>query len=322
MSTDIEKFLSSGKYKYKINEPLSKHTTLGIGGNADFFVEVETEEKLCDLLKFINKNKIKFFILGGGTNTLFSDDGFKGIIIKLLQSNNFNKIGILDDWKIVINNKDTELPYSEELAMTIEIISVAAAASLQAVVKQTAEQGLSGFEYLAGIPGTVGGAIFGNAGVKEWSISDNLIKIEIVDFDGNKKILEKKNINFEYRKSNLSNCIITRAFFRLKKTDKNDILNVVLHELEKRKLSQPIGVKSAGCVFKNPQNDSAGRLIDSLSLKNYNIGEIEISAKHANFFVNKSNGTAKDMLELISFVKKKVFEKYNIRLETEIRMVK
>ena len=297
MSADTENFLSSGNYKYKINEPLSKHTTLGIGGAADFFVEVDTEEKLISLLKFVNGNKIKFYVLGGGTNVLFSDEGFDGIIIKLAMS-------------------------SEQLTNDAEIISVSAATSLPDVVRQTAERGLSGFEHLAGIPGTVGGAIFGNAGVKEYSISDNLINIEIIDFNGNKKILKRKNINFEYRKSGLENCVITRAFFKLKKTDKNGILNVISQELEKRKNTQPQGVKSAGCVFKNPAGDSAGRLIDSLNLKNYNIGEIEISSKHANFFINKSNGTAKDMSALIEFVKKKVFEKYNIELETEIRIIK
>ncbi len=273
------------------------------------------------MLKFIKENKFKFFILGGGTNILFPDEGFKGIVIKLSQNNNFKNIGRLEDWKIC-NGKDAGLPRSDELAMTTEKISVSSAASLPAVVKQTAEQGLSGFEHLAGIPGTIGGAIFGNAGVKECSISDNLIKIEIIDFDGNKKILDRKDINFEYRKSGLENCVITRAFFKLKNADKNDILINISQELEKRKNTQPAGVKNAGCVFKNPKNDSAGRLIDSLNLKNYNIGEIEISSKHANFFINKNKGTAKDMLALIEYVKKKVFEKYNIELETEIRIVK
>ncbi|MBQ3834139.1 MAG: FAD-binding protein [Elusimicrobia bacterium] len=171
MSADTENFLSSGNYKYKINEPLSKHTTLGIGGAADFFVEVDTEEKLISLLKFVSKNKISFFVLGGGSNILFADDGFRGIVIKLAMS-------------------------SEQLTNDAEIISVSAATSLPDVVRQTAERGLSGFEHLAGIPGTVGGAIFGNAGVKEYSISDNLINIEIIDFNGNKKILKRKNINF------------------------------------------------------------------------------------------------------------------------------
>ncbi len=314
ISAVVEKFLSSGKYKYKINEPLSKHTTLGIGGEADFFVEVDTEEQLISLLKFIKENKVPFYVIGGGTNVLFSDDGFEGIIIKPAIKNGQLEInsGTAEDEKI------ERLEDWEQQT----IIEISAAANLAAVAKRTAEQGLSGLEYFVGIPGSIGGAVFGNAGVKDKSISDNLIKIEVIDFDGNKKVLERQNISFEYRKSGLSNCVITKAFFKLKKTAKNDILNTIFQELEKRKNSQPQGVKSAGCVFKNPANDSAGRLIDSLNLKNYNIGEIEVSSKHANFFINKSNGTAKDMVKLIEYVKKKVFEKFNIDLEIEIRIIK
>lgn len=340
MSFDTKTFLSSINCKYKIDEPLLKHTSLGIGGNASFFVEVDTEEKLISLLKFVNENKIKFFILGGGTNILFSDDGFEGIVIKLSQSDNFRG---MDVWRYggmettTANGRASTETFGEDKHLSalssqpsavvnnssaFQLFSCSASMSLPVFVRQTAEQGLSGLEHLAGIPGTIGGAIFGNAGVKEYSISDNLIKIEVVDFDGNKKILEKKDINFEYRKSGLKNCVITRAFFKLKKTAKNGILNTISQELEKRKNSQPLGTKNAGCVFKNPNNDSAGRLIDSLNLKNYSIGGIEISSKHANFFVNKNNGTAKDMLELIEFVKKKVYEKYNIELEPEIRIIK
>lgn len=366
INADIEKFLSSGKYKYKINEPLSKHTTLGIGGDASFFVEVDREEQLISLLKFVNENKIKFYVLGGGTNVLFSDEGFEGIIIKLssmynvqctmynerqttttldcharhkscLARNDGNgetaedwKIGRLEDWQRQTTKSKEEFnehrsptaTFGDDTAMRLTTIEVSASDNLASVARQTAEEGLSGLEYFAGIPGTVGGAIFGNAGIKNHSISDNLIKIEIVDFDGNKKILDKKNINFEYRKSGISNCVITRAFFQLKKSDKNAILNVISQELEKRKKTQPIGTKNAGCIFKNPQNDSAGRLIDSLNLKNYNIGDIEISSKHANFFINRNNGTAGDMLRMIEFVKKEIFEKYNIELEPEIRIVK
>jgi UDP-N-acetylmuramate dehydrogenase len=107
----------------------------------------------------------------------------------------------------------------------------------------------------------------------------------------------------------------------LKKTDKNDILKTISKELERRKKSQPIGTKNAGCIFKNPENDSAGRLIDSLNLKNYNIGGIEISDIHANFFINKNNGCADDMIKLIKFVKNEVYKKYNIKLETEIKII-
>ena len=297
IKNSIEQFLSSIKCNYKCNEPLSKHTTLCIGGDADYFVEVETEEQLISLLKFINENNINFFVIGGGSNILFSDDGFKGIIIKLF--------GEFSKYEMFQNN-----------------IICGSAVSLAYLAQQTAEQGLSGLEYLSGIPGTVGGAVYGNAGVKDYSISTVIDKIAVVDYLGNKRILTKKNINFEYRKSDLKNNIITKIFFILKNADKNDILKTISQERERRKNSQPIGTKNAGCIFKNPKNNSAGRLIDSLKLKNYSVGGIQVSDVHANFFVNKNNGCAKDMINLIEFVKSEVYKKYNIKLETEIKIIK
>lgn len=293
----IEEFLFSIKCVYKCNEPLSKHTTLGIGGNADYFVEAENEEQLTLLLKFINENKIKFFIIGGGSNILFSDDGFRGIIIKL--GGKFYKYEIIEN-KVVCGS----------------------AVSLSCLAMQTAQKGLSGLEYLSAIPGTVGGAVFGNAGLTNYTIANVVDKLEVLDYLGNKKILTKNDIKFEYRKSNLQNHIITRIFFILKNADKNDILKTIAQEQERRKKSQPIGTKNAGCIFKNPKDDSAGRLIDSLNLKNYCIGEIVISDVHANFFVNKQNGCAQDMIKLINFVKEEVYKKYNIKLEAEIKIIK
>ncbi|WP_372520663.1 UDP-N-acetylmuramate dehydrogenase [Candidatus Ruminimicrobiellum ovillum] len=289
--------MSSIKCNYKCNEPLSKHTTLCIGGNADCFVEVETEEQLVSLLKFINENSIKFFVIGGGSNLLFSDEGFKGIVLKL--SGEFCK------YEISRNN-----------------VICGAAVSLAYLAIKTAEHGLSGLEYLSAIPGTVGGAVFGNAGVKNCSMSDIVDKIEVIDYSGNKRVLTKNNINFEYRESDLQGNIITKIFFILKNADKNDILKTISQERKRRINSQPIGTKNAGCVFKNPESDSAGRLIDSLNLKNYSVGGIKISDVHANFFVNEDNGCAQDMLKLIDFVKDEVYKKYSIKLETEIKIIK
>ena len=275
-----------------------------IGGNADYFVEIETEEQLVVLLKFINENNISFFVIGGGSNILFGDDGFRGIVIKL--SDNLGCIDVLRDREI-----ENE---------TINICC-GAAVSLAYLARYAAEQGLNGLEYLCGIPGTVGGAVFGNAGVKNHSISDVIEKIEVVDYCGNKKTLTKNDIKFEYRKSDLSGNIITKIFFILKKDDKNDILKTISQELERRKKSQPIGTKNAGCIFKNPKDDSAGRLIDSLNLKNYSIGGIEVSDIHANFFINKNNGCASDMIKLIGFLKSEVYKIYKINLETEIKII-
>ena len=279
---------------------MSKHTTLCIGGNADYFVDVKSEEQLIVLLKFINENNISFFVIGGGSNILFSDNGFRGIVIKL--SGDFGCIDV-------------------EIEKENINVCCGAAVSLAHLAKYTAERGLSGLEYLCGIPGTIGGAVYGNAGIKNYSISSVVDKIEVIDCLGNKKFLTKKDIKFEYRKSDLSGNIITKIFFILKKADKNDILKTILQELERRKKSQPIGTKNAGCIFKNPKDNSAGQLVDSLGLKNYNIGGIQISDVHANFFINKDNGCASDMIKLIEFVKNEVYKKYKINLETEIKII-
>ena len=281
----------------KQNEPLSKHTTLCIGGNADYFVEIFNEQQLILLLKVIYKNKIKFYIIGGGSNILFSDEGFRGIIIKLC--GDFCRYCIQEN-KIVCGS----------------------AVNLSFLSKITADKELSGLEYSVAITGTVGGAIYGNAGTKNMSISSVIDKLEIIDCTGIKKILNKQDFNFEYRKSNLPNCVITNAFFILKKIDKNDILKVILQETDKRRKTQPVGTKNAGCIFKNPKNDSAGRIIDSLNLKNYSIGDVKVSNIHANFIINENNGSARDMLNLIDFIKNEVKKKYGISLETEIKIIK
>lgn len=301
IKTVIEEFLLSIKCNYKCNEPLSKHTTFCIGGSADFFVEVQTEEQLIKLLKFTDEHKIKFYVIGGGSNLLFSDENFDGIIIKLSS----------DKYSEFVNIKNNE-----------ESLCCGAAISLAYLARQTAEQGLSGLEYLSGIPGTVGGAVYGNAGIKNYDISSVLQEVELINYNGSKSILSKDKFNFEYRKSNIKNAIITKVKFVLKKTDKNDILQTVLKEQQKRKQNQPLGTKNAGCIFKNPQNDSAGRIIDSLNLKNFSIGDAQISDKHANFFINKNNASSSDMLKLINFVQNEVYKKYKIKLETEIKIIK
>lgn len=268
---------------------------------------------MVELIKFITEQKIKFYILGGGSNILFNDDGFEGIVIKLSTNSN-NKFGDIETETLQnIGSKEDK---------NIECIYCGAAVSLAYLARYTVEQGLSGLEYFSCIPGTVGGAIYGNAGVKNHDISSVLKEVEIIDYMGVKQTLTKDKIHFEYRKSNLKDCIITKAKFILKKADKNDILQIVLKEQENRKKNQPFGTKNAGCIFKNPLNDSAGRIIDSLNLKNFSIGDAEISNKHANFFINKKNASATDMLKLINFVQNEVYKKYKIKLEMEIKIVK
>ncbi|MDD3053608.1 MAG: UDP-N-acetylmuramate dehydrogenase [Endomicrobiaceae bacterium] len=294
---DIGQKLSSIFNDFKEKELMSKHTTLCLGGPADYFIEVKNDEELILLLKIINEYEIPFYIIGSGSNLLFCDEGFKGIIIKLVDE--FEKVEVIDTTLVC-----------------------GAGSNLTSVVKQSVEHSLSGLEHFIAIPGTVGGAVCGNAGLKDIWIDSVIDTIEIFSYQGKKKILVKKEMDFEYRNSNLKNCIITKVKFVLKKADKNGILNTVSQEIEKRKYSQPLGTKNAGCIFKNPQSSAAGSLIDSLGLKNYSIGNIQISDVHANFFINKGFGSSNDMLLLINFVKEKIKDKFNIELKTEIKIIK
>jgi len=279
------------------DEPLSNHTTLRLGGSADFFVRIKKHEELKNLMAFIREKNIPFFVIGGGSNLLFTDDGFRGIVLKLA--------GEFEEIQIVGNT-----------------VSVGAAAKLGTVIKMAAEQSLKGFEHLIGIPGTVGGAVFGNAGLENSWIGSFVETIEAVDFTGKEVKYDKSEIEFSYRKSSLQNCVITKAVFILKNGNKNDILKTVSADIEKRIFTQPLGTKNAGCVFKNPEGQNAGYLIDILGLKGLSVGGIKVSEIHANFLINTGNGTASEMLQLIEIIKEKVRERFKIELQTEVKIIK
>lgn len=297
INSDIANQLREYALDFIENEPLSEHTTLCLGGNADFFVKVKTYEELKNLLAVIKRNNTPYFIIGGGSNLLFGDEGFRGIILKL--NGEFEEISIFGN-----------------------IVTVGAAANLGSVIKQSAEQSLHGFEHFIGIPGTIGGAVFGNAGLNNSWIGSFVDTVETMDFDGNIQKYAAKDITFSYRSCGLKNCVITKAVFILKNGDKNDILKTVSADIEKRIFTQPLGTKNAGCVFKNPEGQNAGYLIDILGFKGFGIGGIKVSEIHANFLINTGNGTAAEMIELIETIKEKVREKFKIELETEIKIIK
>jgi len=177
---------------------------------------------------------------------------------------------------------------------------------------------LKGLEYLALIPGTLGGALYGNAGVKDHEIYDNLVSIEVIR-NNELIILKKEDIDIKYRYTSFkeNNDILVRATFKLEKGNIDELKDIVKENRLKRLETQPLEFKNAGSVFKNPEGDAAGRLIDSLGLKGYNVGNAEISTKHANFIINKGSATGKEIRELINIIKEKVYEKYHIKLELE-----
>jgi len=276
------------------DELLSNHCSFKIGGPADFFIEISNERALLEFLKVASGNK--FYVLGEGTNVLFPDEGYRGIIIRL--TGNFREIYVLGGQ-----------------------ISSGGGALLSNVLKTALKNDLTGLEYLTGIPGTVGGAVYGNAGSRDRWISTSINSVEIYQ-DLKKKLINKEKIQFGYRESELENCVITRVNFFLKKASKNDSFKKVYENMQRRLKTQPLDMFNAGSIFRNPNGLSAGKLIECAGLKGKCVGRAQVSELHGNFIVNKGGAFAKDILCLIDLVKEKVKEKFNIVLETEIKIIK
>ncbi len=281
--------------KWRENISLSKMTWLKLGGKADVVFE---PADTSDLQKFLQWYDGKIFILGGGSNTLIRDGGIRGVVIHL--GSEFSNITI---------DKTT--------------IKVETGAHSRTVAIATAKAGLSGLEFLYTIPGTLGGGMRSNAGCYGGEISDFLTSITVVLCSGELKVLSKKDCGFSYRNSKIpENATVVEATFECKnKKFPAEIIKQMEETQTKRNASQPFGQATAGSTFKNPPNDSAGRLIDDAGLKGHKIGGISVSEKHANFFINDGTGTAKDFETLLYFVQKKVLKKSKIKLEPEVQFV-
>lgn len=278
------------------NEPLSKHCSFKIGGPADIFIEVKNEEGLKAFLEKSKKINLNFFLLGDGTNILFSDEGFRGAVIKL--TTDFEKIETQDN-KIICG----------------------AAAKTPAVLRAALNNKLSGLECIAGVPGTIGGAVFGNAGSADQWIGNAVESVEVYNFEGKKEVLKKADIKFAYRTSSLDKKIITKIAFLLNKDKENGSLKAA-ESISFKKETQPLDFPNAGSIFKNPKGFSSGKLIEEAGLKGLKSGDAQISEKHANFIINNGNATAKDVIKLADTAKKSVKDKFNIDLELEIKVIK
>lgn len=280
-----------------INEPLSKHTTYGIGGPAEIMVFPENKTDLIQIIRTARKMNQPVSILGSGSNILISDNGIKGVVISL---KNTLKLIEIENQKL----------YAECGSM------------LGRIVKQAVKHNLIGLENLNGVPGTLGGALVMNAGAWGGEISENLVQVELIDEDGKLRYLQRNEINFSYRQSSFNKKdILLSAEFLLKKADKEIINKNFVEAQTGRKSTQPLNKRSAGSLFKNPKGHSAGKLIDEAGLKGFSIGQAKISDKHANFFINEGNASSKDMLQLIKKAHQTVKEKFNINLELEVKLM-
>jgi len=297
---DIKKLLIEFKDNLKINHDLKKKNWFNIGGKAKLFFKAENLNELKNFIKKIN-DKEKIFVLGAGSNTLFTDGIFDGIVIKL--SKNFNNISKLSD----------------------EIIIAGGAVTDKALSDYAMENNLSGFEFLSCIPGTVGGGIKMNAGCFGSEIKDILLSVQAINKNGQIITIPSNKISFKYRNNDLSNDLIfLSASFKGNKSNKADIQSLMKKYKDQKQISQPTKIKTSGSTFKNPiaQTDKkVWELIKQSVPLNTSFGDAKISNKHCNFFVNKGNASFKDMKNLIQFVSNKVLENTGITIETEIKIV-
>lgn len=277
---------------------LSTLTTYKTGGIAKLVVYPNNINNLKQMLKLIHKYNIKYFILGKGSNTLFSDKEFNGVIIKLDKLNNF---------KI----KQTE-------------IYVESGMILSKLVQASVKNELTGLEFAIGIPGTIGGAIYMNAGAYGNNMSNIVKSVIVLNEKFQIKEIPLEELKFDYRYSifqDNKNLICVAANIKLEHGNHDEIASKIKENLLKRKNSQPLEYPSAGSVFRNPEGNYAGKIIEELGLKGKNIGGAEISTKHANFIINKNNASSSDILNLIKLVQKEVKDKYKIDLKLEQQLV-
>ncbi len=281
--------------RLRFGEPLAKHTHFGIGGGASAYIEVSTVNELAALARFHRKWEVPVAVIGRGSNLLVSDKGFKGIGVRL--------IGEL-----------------VKLEVDEDVVTVGAGLSLPRLSKVMSKSGLSGVEFALGIPGTVGGALIMNAGAWGSSFGDVVTDVTVMRDTGELVTLTHDEANFEYRHSGLDAyfCVVG-ATLKLQLGDV-DTITTQMNALFKQKTdTQPFAEENAGCMFKNPPGDSAGRLIDVSGLKGYRIGGAEVSTVHGNFILNIDNATAEDVLNLVAHIQKQVREKTGISLQTEVK---
>lgn len=280
------------------NISLKNFNTYKIGGNAKYIIKPFNIEKLISLLEYLKEKKLKYFILGKGSNVILPDENYNGVIILLDKLN-----------KIEINGNTVE---------------VEAGIPLNNFILNMVNNNLSGLENLCGIPGTLGGAIVQNAGCYGFTISDFIESVTYLENNKIKKI-NKEKCNFDYRNSIFKKhkeLIIISAKFKLNNGDKNNMLEIIKINNQKRRNNQPLSYPNAGSVFKNPNNISAGKIIEDAGLKNYHINDAYISDKHANFIINKNNATSKDIRTLIDYVKETIKKNNKIDLELEQEIIK
>lgn len=287
-----------GEDNVKLQEPMAMHTTFRIGGPAEYFVTPMDTEELSQVVVLCRAEKVPFFMLGHGSNLLVSDKGMSGVVIQLYK--NYARYSINGN-----------------------IVKAEAGVMLNRLGNAIKDAGLTGFEFAAGIPGTLGGAVMMNAGAYGGEMKDIVEKVSLMDYDGN--IIEETcdEMDFSYRHSIVedNDYIVLGATLKLEKGDPEMIADRMQELATARKTKQPLEFPSAGSTFKRPEGYYAGKLIMDAGLRGYSVGDAQVSEKHCGFVINKGRATAGDVLTLIEDVRKTVYDKFQVELEPEVRIV-
>lgn len=282
----------------RLNEPMSRHTSFKIGGPADILVFPETVEQLKEVLQIVNKTEVPLTILGNCSNVLVRDKGVRGIVVKLSSM-------------------------MKNFLATDDLLIFGAGYSLALASHKAMECGRTGMEFAAGIPGSIGGAVFMNAGAYDGEMKDIVHSVKVIDIQGNEKNLNASELGFGYRKTNLqgSGFVVTEVTLKMQPGDKSAIKAKMDDFNGRRTSKQPLELPSAGSMFKRPPGYFAGTLIDEAGLKGYTVGGAQISTKHAGFVVNAGGATATDVLQLISDVQTKIKTNVGVDLQTEVLVI-
>lgn len=285
-----------GEEDIRKNVPLSTMTTFRVGGPADYVACPKTAEQIAALLKLCSGNKIPFFVLGNGSNILASDDGYRGVIICVLTGMNQ-----------IITDGCT--------------VKAQAGAQLIKAAHEAAKHGLTGLEFASGIPGTIGGAIYMNAGAYGGEMKDVVRRVTAMDYSGNIYNMSCDEMDFSYRHSIVQDrkLIVLSAEFQLETGKQEEIDSRISELAEARRSKQPLEYPSAGSTFKRPEGYFAGKLIADAGLKGFSIGGAQVSEKHSGFVINKGGATADDIMKLICHVKDEVNSQFGVVLETEVK---
>ncbi len=280
------------------DEPMRKHTTFRIGGNADTFVRPESKEQIAEILRLCRKQDVPYFILGNGSNLLVGDRGFRGVVINIMDNMN-------------------------DIKVDGGIIKAQAGAMLIKVSRAARDNSLTGLEFASGIPGTIGGAIYMNAGAYGGEMKDVVTQVTAMDAEGEIYTFGTDELEFSYRHSVIQqrDLIVLDVTMKLAAGNQKIIDDRMSELAVARRTKQPLEYPSAGSTFKRPEGYFAGKLIMDAGLRGYRVGDAQVSEKHCGFVVNRGNATADDVIKLIDDVKAKVSEEYDVVLEPEVRMI-